>query len=105
MTNEEAKRVIDTSEYFWMRPTAKEREALNIAANCLAKNSNFDCWNPVREWPKTTSEDVLVCDIDGDIYKAYMSEYGGWRRSEDFENIKNVVAWMPLPAPYEEGEQ
>ena len=46
------------------------------------------------------TKDVLVCDIDGDIYKAYMSEYDGWRRSEDFENIKNVVAWMPLPEAY-----
>lgn len=59
-----------------------------------------DKWNPVSEWPKTTPEDVLVCDIDGDIYKAYYSEHYGWQRSEDFEKVKNVVAWMPLPEPY-----
>ena len=48
--------------------------------------------------------DVLVCDIDGDIYKAYLSDYDGWRRSDDFEKIKSVVAWMPLPEPYKGGK-
>lgn len=49
-------------------------------------------------------QDVLVCDIDGDIYKGYLSGYDGWRRSEDFEKIKSAVAWMPLPEPYKGAE-
>ena len=62
-------------------------------------------WMSVNEaLPDEPSESVLVCDIDGDIYKAYLSDYDGWRRSEDFEKVKSVRAWQPLPAPYK-GEQ
>lgn len=58
-------------------------------------------WIPTSEtMPDNPSEDVLVCDIDGDIYKAYLSDYDGWKRSEDFEKVKSVIAWQPLPAPY-----
>ena len=58
-------------------------------------------WIPTSEtMPDNPSENVLVCDIDGDIYKAYLSDYDGWRRSEDFEKVKNVIAWQPLPPAY-----
>ena len=35
MTNEEAKNIIDASDYFWLRPTDEEKEALNIASDHL----------------------------------------------------------------------
>jgi len=57
-------------------------------------------WIDVNDNDPDIGQDVLVCDIDGDIYKGYLSDYSGWRRSEDFEKIKSVRAWMPLPEPY-----
>lgn len=101
MTREEAKEIIDTSDYFWLRPTEEEYEALNLASDMLEKDDKRQ-WIPVsQELPiDNHGADVLACDIDGDIYKAYLSDYDGWRRSDDFEKIKSVVAWMPLPEPY-----
>lgn len=50
-------------------------------------------------------KDVLICDIDGDIYlthrvnitKTKFAFYDVWG-----DKIKNIVAWMPLPKPYQE---
>ena len=68
---------------------------------CPLKEVPSGEWIPTSEtMPDNPSEDVLVCDIDGDIYKAYLSDYDGWKRSEDFEKVKNVVAWQPLPPAY-----
>lgn len=61
-------------------------------------------WIDVNVDDPDIGQDVLICDIDGDIYKGYLSGYDGWRRSEDFEKIKSVVAWMPLPEPYKGAE-
>lgn len=50
-------------------------------------------------------KDVLICDIDGSIYlthrvnitKTEFAFYDVWG-----DKIKNIVAWMPLPKPYQE---
>lgn len=86
-------------------------EALKLAINSLEIDAKYNLihedakaaeqWISVADrYPEDGENDVLVCDYDGDIYKGYLSEYGGWRRSDDFEKIKSVVAWMPLPEPY-----
>lgn len=76
----------------------KELEMLKLDRECDKPSGE---WIPTSEtMPDNPSEDVLVCDIDGDIYKAYLSDYDGWKRSEDFEKVKNVVAWQPLPPAY-----
>lgn len=61
-------------------------------------------WQLMGKTLPKVGEHILVCDIDGDIYLthrvnidstkfAFFNEWG--------DKIKNVVAWMPLPAPYQ----
>lgn len=48
---------------------------------------------------------VLFCDIDGDIYKGYLTDKDRWYDYSCDDPIKNVIAWMFLPEPYKkEGE-
>lgn len=65
---------------------------------------NESVWQIMGVTLPEVGKDVLICDIDGDIYLthrvnidstkfAFFNEYG--------DKIKNVVAWMPLPAPYQ----
>lgn len=60
-------------------------------------------WIPVSERTPEGGQDVLFCDIDGDIMIGYhvrgrldtrFSQQG------TYEDIKNVRAWMPLPESY-----
>lgn len=45
MTREEAKHIINSSEYFWLRSNDKEREALCMASKALEQES----FNPMVE--------------------------------------------------------
>lgn len=75
--------------------------ALNKAIQAIdAEPYVHAAWIDVENGLPDNAADVLVCDIDGDIYMGYRSDHNGWRRTVDYENIKNVVAWMPLPEPY-----
>lgn len=65
-------------------------------------------WIPVEERLPEEDVEVLVCDKDGDMQVAdycYSTELEGaviwFTRGKCFEEI---VAWMPLPEPYKEGE-
>lgn len=42
MTREEAKHIIDSSEYFWLRSNGKEREALCLASKSLEQEPVID---------------------------------------------------------------
>lgn len=42
MTRKEAIQIIDSSEYFWLRPTEKEREALCMAVNSLKVDEKYE---------------------------------------------------------------
>lgn len=63
-------------------------------------------WLRMDEALPEVGKNILVCDIDGDIYftrrvnnsSTQFSFYDEWG-----DKIKNIVAWMPLPAPYKEG--
>jgi hypothetical protein len=77
---------------------------------------NADKWIPVSEKlpdfiiNNTVSEDVLVFDgVDirvGEYRKGcYMNGAGYWRvYGYDLEEYVDVIAWMPLPTPYEPRE-
>jgi len=69
-------------------------EAVNIATAALSAR-----WISVRKKPPKEGEDVIFCDIDGDIKIGHrvedrFYENGSWDR------IKDVTAWMPLPEAY-----
>ena len=73
-----------------------------------------DCkWIPVSERLPEESDDYL-CSYGAltwhfvgiDIYDADKKEFGFYSDDEQgnevWHHVKNVVAWMPLPAPYKE---
>lgn len=73
-------------------------------------------WIPVTErLPEedgeyiTTVEDDEVNFVTSNNWRKNKQEWGFWTSDERFYEgwcrVKNVVAWMPLPEPYNGGEQ
>ena len=62
-------------------------------------------WIPVAEKLPDISKSVLICDIEDDIYLGHRTRYGDYYPDFWDGEIKNVVAWQPLPAPYKEDAQ
>lgn len=61
-------------------------------------------WIPVRERMPEDGQIVLFCDIEGDIMIGYHINgrpYTHFSQCGTFDDIKNVIAWMPLPEPYD----
>ena len=64
-------------------------------------------WIPISEELPEDRQNVLFCDIDGDIFIGYhIKDRPDTHFSQDgtYEVIKNVKAWMPLPERYEPQE-
>jgi hypothetical protein len=61
-------------------------------------------WTPVSERLPIIGEDVLICDYDGDMYISYLHTDGKWGYDYSGIKLKNIMAWMPLPTPYEPQE-
>lgn len=57
-------------------------------------------WIPISESMPPIGQDVLVCDLDGDMYITYLHLNGTWGFEYCGNKIKNVVAWQELPLPY-----
>lgn len=66
-------------------------------------------WIPCsRELPDTrefTSKTVLCCDKYGGIYTATYDKQGEWRDDVEYAVLMDVIAWMPTPEPYKEGQE
>lgn len=63
----------------------------------------MDNWISVTEKLPEDGQDVLICDIDGDIMIGYHVRgrlATHFSQQGSYEHIKNVKAWMPLPQPY-----
>ena len=56
-------------------------------------------WVPCRNDLPDIGMTVLFCDVDGDEFIGHRASDYWW--SVD-EKVKSVIAWMPLPEPYEE---
>lgn len=81
----------------------KLRELCQRAAEELKEQFVNKVWQIMGVTLPEVGKDVLICDIDGNIYLTHRVNIS----STKFEfydvwgdRIKNVVAWMPLPAPY-----
>lgn len=55
-------------------------------------------WIPCDKELPEIGQDILFCDIDGDIYVGHRTKYYWW--SVD-DKVKCVIAWAYLPAPYQ----
>lgn len=62
-------------------------------------------WIPVIEKMPENGKVVLFCDIDEDVMIGYhVKGRAGTHFTQcgTYEDMKNVKAWMPLPAPYKQ---
>ena len=60
-------------------------------------------WIPVSERLPEDGKSVLFCDIDGDIMVGYHVKGRPdthFSQGGTYEDMKNVLAWQPLPEPY-----
>lgn len=73
----------------------------NAAENQSSKESPEIKWNHVKDTLPIIGEEVLVCDIDGDMYITWLHTDGKWGYDYGGDKIKNIVAWANLPKPYE----
>lgn len=80
MTSEEAKHIIDSSEYFWMRSNDKEREALSMASKALEQDPVLD---------KIRAEIIMY---EGDC-RLSVDEYPSCKQCTDnvFETIYGII--------------
>ena len=60
-------------------------------------------WIPVSERLPEMPGWYLISKAD-DVFDAYFSLDEGWESEafEEFRPVENVLAWMPMPAPYKE---
>ncbi len=70
----------------------------------MSNSEKSNKWIPVKENMPIVGQDVLVCDLDGDMYITYLHTDGGWGFNYTCTRIKNVVAWQELPAPFKSQE-
>ena len=83
----------------------------NEVVNFLRKRPSADVphWIPCSEQMPPMDKYVLVCTVDGDITDGQRwdeDDDGTWFIFGDSHSASDddIVAWMPLPEPYEEGE-
>lgn len=76
-------------------------EALDMAIEALSEQK----WTPCCERLPKNVKEVLVCFQNGWIdIASYRANRICWKLDGDFANCGDIVAWMPLPKPYERRE-
>ncbi len=58
-------------------------------------------WIPCSDRLPEECENVLACADDEEVHIAFC-DYTGWQDAHSYQYIHEVVAWQPLPEPYEE---
>lgn len=69
-------------------------------------------WIPVTErLPESKPDDLeyptVIIDLgDGTVeLDCYYESTNEWGAGENFDSLRNPIAWMPLPKPIEEGDE
>ena len=74
-------------------------------AICALEKQEQDMWIPVTERLPELDTEVLTTDQYGDVLQATYIEWCGSERfvsAEESITIEDVIAWKPLPEPYQE---
>lgn len=94
----------------WSITTKMNREvpsslALLMAIEALDKDTNVpNKWIPVSE--KLPEEDgIYLVSGGGKVWSAQCLTFGCFRGWSNDARNPAVIAWMPLPEPYKEGEE
>ena len=82
---------------------------LAILKEPIKTYDEYGKWIPCSERLPEEDEEVLVCDKDGTMEVCDLEMFGRgiglkWTDKNGYECWLDVVAWMPLPAPYTEKE-
>ena len=73
----------------------------------IQMESSRQTWILCSERLPSEDEEVLVCDKDGTMEVCALEMFGRgvglkWADKNGYECWLDVIAWMPLPKPYEE---
>ena len=102
MTVQDAARVLEETNCYGTMDIAKN-VILKALEEQMSHSEKPNEWIPISESMPPIGQDVLVCDLDGDMYITYWHLNGTWGFEYCGNKIKNVVAWQELPLPYEAG--
>lgn len=83
-----------TKEYGWCEVVGVD------AINSLPSAQPEPHWVSCSERLPEVSENILICDIVGDIYLGHRTRYGEYYADFCDDCIKNIRAWQPLPEPW-----
>ena len=96
MTKQDLKECIAEVTYSDMHDKTKKK-VLDVL---LGKEK--DGWIPSSERLPEKNQQVIYCDESGLVgFALYTNKNTFWDNCVEFDD---VIAWMPLPAPYEKGE-
>lgn len=66
---------------------------------------DYTGWIPVSERLPKTGDSVLVTYSDGEVSIVWDARPKAWGKYEKANNLIFPVAWMPLPDPWNGGEE
>ena len=84
--------------------TLAYNEALVDVLNAIEEQPRAGKWIPVEEGLPKNNDYVLVTCENGEIDSAFCQK-GIWFLTYIDDDVYPVIAWMPLPEPYVEGEE
>ncbi len=100
MTVQDAARVLEETNCYGTMDIAKN-VILKALEEQMSHSEKPNEWIPISESMPPIGQDVLVCDLDGDMYITYLHLNGTWGFEYCGNKIKNVVAWQELPSSYQ----
>ncbi len=101
-----------------VQEVANEHRKLNRCDTCTYYEKGFedgaesvralapyeDSWIPCSERLPEFDQEVLITADDCTVYQCVMRNGGLCVFEDGWIDIKHVIAWQPLPAPYQKGE-
>lgn len=98
----EARDCDEMEEYVEAETIDHTISGLNIASNIIRSHMGDDGWIPVEDRMPEAGQCVLITLKNLEVYSGFRSHVDGYFKVDSYGLIadKNVLAWMPLPAPY-----